>query len=389
MSPSSAGIGRNLALFFISLTVVCLCGELLIRWVSATRPEDASLLGRISSHAGKTGSKIWKSALSAYLTQPQSAHIIYDPALGWAPRPGGVSADGLYVFDQASSRSESPASAPSLEPDKGIVRIAIFGDSFTLGFDSPFKESWGYLLERSLNERGMAAEVLNFGVGGYGMDQAYLRWDKSGRPYRPNIVILGLRTENIRRNVNLFRPFYADSGVPFFKPRFLLEDGGLKLINAPTPVPEEIISILDNFDRWEHSGHERWKEGPMERLLSKSSLFALCRSIVKASIPATKPWTQSDQDLALAIILAFKRGVESEQGRFITVFLPHGRPNFSESAFLDKIKDSVELVDPQERFISEADRLGLDALIPSHYSLPANRIVADSLADHILNGASE
>ena len=44
-------------------------------------------------------------------------------------------------------------------------------------------------LQHKLKDAGIRAEVLNFGVGAYGMDQAYLRWREQGKNFAPDIVI--------------------------------------------------------------------------------------------------------------------------------------------------------------------------------------------------------
>ena len=44
-------------------------------------------------------------------------------------------------------------------------------------------------------------EVINFGVGGFGLDQAYLRYLEDGIQYKSHIVMIGFMSENIYRNV--------------------------------------------------------------------------------------------------------------------------------------------------------------------------------------------
>ena len=69
----------------------------------------------------------------------------------------------------------------------------------------------------------------------YGPDQGYLRYLRIGTEYNPHIVLIGYMSENIARNVNVFRPFYGRSysDVIFTKPRFKLRDGELVLLANP------------------------------------------------------------------------------------------------------------------------------------------------------------
>ena len=54
---------------------------------------------------------------------------------------------------------------------------------------------------------GSHIEALNFGVGGFGLDQAYLRYLEDGIQYNSHIVLIGFMSENIYRNVIPIVPF--------------------------------------------------------------------------------------------------------------------------------------------------------------------------------------
>ena len=131
--------------------------------------------------------------------------MIYDERLGWDNNPdfipsGGINA--LYTINSDGLRSTREYEKTPLED---TLRIAMFGDSFTFGGEVQDNETWSYHLENSLTEKGIRAEVLNFGVSGYGMDQAYLRWKYEGIAFEPDIVIFGFSPFDIRRNTNMFR----------------------------------------------------------------------------------------------------------------------------------------------------------------------------------------
>jgi hypothetical protein len=73
------------------------------------------------------------------------------------------------------------------------------------------------------------------------VDQAYLRFSRAVRDRAP-IVILGFFSENIVRSVSRDRGFRTNE--PFaLKPRFLLEDGALKLVPLPRLSEEEYASL--------------------------------------------------------------------------------------------------------------------------------------------------
>jgi hypothetical protein len=94
--------------------------------------------------------------------------------------------------------------------------------------------------------------VINFGVSGYGPDQALLKL-KRMYPKNPTpIVMMGYFSENISRIVNTYRFAYnlqrtgsfLHDGKPYFaptKPRFVLEDGKLHLIPNPVQSEDDLI----------------------------------------------------------------------------------------------------------------------------------------------------
>lgn len=165
----------------------------------------------------------------------------HHPVLGWTNTQGS-SSDHKYRFNSAGVRSDHdfsprPSSACAL-------RLAAFGDSFTLGNGVPNEDTWEECLARSRGD----FEVLNFGVGAYGFDQAYLRYLHEGRNFHADVVILGFMSENIFRNVNVFRPFYSSDywGNLLPKPRFLLENGQLSLKDNPLRTVQDVERLLND-----------------------------------------------------------------------------------------------------------------------------------------------
>jgi hypothetical protein len=75
------------------------------------------------------------------------------------------------------------------------------GDSFTFGLEVRYEDTWPRQLERLL---GPEFQVLNFGVDGYGVDQAYLRYRRDGLAWRPEIVVLGVIDDDFRRTMCVY-----------------------------------------------------------------------------------------------------------------------------------------------------------------------------------------
>src|SRR5215467_1589635 len=173
-------------------------------------------------------------------------YLIYDEREGWtiapsysdkrgedfssleglrSPRPDASFAD---LRSRHADRAEQPAS----------VRIALIGDSMTFGYEVRCEESWGHALEAHLHP---SAQVLNYAVAAYGLNQVFVRYEKEVRPWHPHIVIIGISSEMIRRINSIYPPLMNPdwAGFPFVRPRLVVKDGALTIINSPLPKPEE------------------------------------------------------------------------------------------------------------------------------------------------------
>ncbi|MBI3189024.1 MAG: SGNH/GDSL hydrolase family protein, partial [Ignavibacteriales bacterium] len=137
----------------------------------------------------------------------------------------------------------------ALTPPPQTLRIALFGDSFIHGDEVAFSATLGAYLEKEISE--IQSETLNFGISGYGTDQAVLMYEKRGQAYHPHVVLLGFLTEHIARNINRFRRFYIpELETPFLsKPRFLLDSSGsLSLASPLCYSPQEVLVLIQKND---------------------------------------------------------------------------------------------------------------------------------------------
>ena len=155
--------------------------------------------------------------------------LTLDPALGWLYRPGYIS-DSDHITDQGLRGFRSYAREPG-----DALRVASFGDSFVYGTEVSTSEAWGHVLEQV----APGVELLNYGVGGYGMDQAYLRYLRQGTELSPDFVLMGFTPVNLGRLVNVYRRFLSSSEFPLVKPRFQEAEGG-RLSRLPVPLQDTL-----------------------------------------------------------------------------------------------------------------------------------------------------
>ena len=148
--------------------------------------------------------------------------LALDPLLGWRYRAGyHDSVNTINAQGVRGSRIYSPAHAPS------VLRVAALGDSFVYGNEVADADAWPAQVERLFPQ----LEVLNYGVGGYGVDQAYLRFLRDGTALSPQVVVIGFTTDDLRRLVNVYRRFISNREYPLVKPRFRFDDrGDLELV---------------------------------------------------------------------------------------------------------------------------------------------------------------
>ncbi|MEA1926947.1 MAG: SGNH/GDSL hydrolase family protein, partial [Candidatus Auribacterota bacterium] len=213
---------RKLASNFILLLASLLIGfafcEIAVRILTSTDDDGQVYLKNKPLLPYRFPAAMVKKKLEHYFQNQNQAYVIDDDYLGWTIAPDHASSNGLYF-----SNSRGIRSAPyeyTLKPDPKVLRIALFGDSFTHGDELRFFQTWGYFLEKNLIEAGVSAEVINFGVGGYGIGQSYLRWNHLGKSFQPDIAIFGFQAENMQRTVNIIRSLYSrNTWLVFSKPR--------------------------------------------------------------------------------------------------------------------------------------------------------------------------
>lgn len=157
-----------------------------------------------------------------YQPQPEAKFAEYlghrHPVLGW---PAGDTFSPRHA-PESERRTNQPAF------------VSLYGESFTYGSEVGDEDAWGNRLAAKLEAR-----VDNFGVGGYGTDQAFLRFQLNTNDHS-RVVVLGIVTENLMRNVNQYRDLLYASGGLGFKPRFVLNaTNGLELVPLVTLSKED------------------------------------------------------------------------------------------------------------------------------------------------------
>lgn len=326
-------------------------------------------------------------------------YIAFDPALGWtiAPSTSRTAPSATYQSNSAAMRaSREYALAP---PEHGR-RLAAFGDSFTHCDDVENDECWTALLEQAVP----GTEVLNFGVSGYAPDQAWLRYQREGRAYRPCAVLIGYMVENVNRVVNRFRPFYQpETGITLGKPRFLLQGNHLELLPSPARSardfadPAWVERELGPNDFWYYPGLfsgsvlDASHFVRLARTASYQRRFGALKADNEEADEIAWAYQPGSEGLEVAsrILIEFARQVEADGATPVVlifgrksdvVAMRHGEKKVYEELLQRLNKADVSTIDLTERLYQESRRSGVERLIDKHYRPRGNEVVADALA---------
>lgn len=202
----------------------------------------------------------------------------FDALLGWTRRADstGTDTDHLgrtFTFHigaagERTCESRRPA-IKQLCPR--TLRISTYGDSYVFGRQVPFEHTWQ---ERIAARTGW--EILNFGVGNYGADQAVLRYESHCKVPQTDLVILGFVPETIVRIQAVWKHFSELGNVLAFKPRYT---GDKTTPFHPCPVGsiEDLVSyenILPTLCRDDRFYRERF----LRYCMTFPYVFSLLRS---------------------------------------------------------------------------------------------------------------
>jgi hypothetical protein len=119
--------------------------------------------------------------------------------------------------------------------------VSVYGDGVTAG---TAQSSYPAELERLLQ-----CEVTNYGVGGYGSDQAMLLSQSMRTIDRAPVSVIGHVSDNILRNLNQYRHLLDPGQELSFKPRLFFDGGELRTLEIP-------IRRREDFERLRTAPHD-------------------------------------------------------------------------------------------------------------------------------------
>lgn len=378
----------------VTLACTLLVLELVVRAAGEETPDGQFLFAGVALQPYALPMQRLAEQVAEYEDNLDLVTLVYDEWVGWKYRPNSLRQNGEFTINSSGLRSKREY---DIQPPADTLRIALFGDSFTAGDDARDEGAWSHLLEVNLNQAGIRTQALNFGVSAYGMDQAFLRWRHDGSVYSPDIVVFGLQAENLDRNVNVFRQLIHPMGPPFSKPRFVLADGKLHLVNSPAIPPVDLVETFESFRDHPLAVHEAYYSSRdyVKNWWSGSKLASYIYEVIKQQAEHEKVRYAPDSErarLGRAIVDAFAADVMAQGKAFIIVFLPH-QEYFSRLYYGKDIPYRFLLDDLSEiyHYISLADYLEPEHMDGKfwgetlHYGPELNHMLAELVAGEIID----
>jgi len=286
-----------------------------------------------------------------------------DAELGWRIQPNVAVTHvkpGAYEVavhtNNAGMRGTEPVSRTKAA---STTRIGVFGCSQTFGETVNDDETYVARLADTLPD----AELLNFGVRGYGTDQMLLYHQQEAAGYDLDVVVLAFAFYHMKRNATGFL-FYA-------KPYFELTGDELVLAGVPVPTPEQLKS--EDFSRYtwklaDHSVALRWFWAKARSLRT--------RGLYSENGPA---W-----QLSRALIGRFVESARADGSHVVLMNIDESRPELEGDLAGLAEELSVGLVDLGPT-LRAAGVDGVNYTLPAdnHWNPTGHELVAAELARHL------
>lgn len=249
-------------------------------------------------------------------------------------------------------------------PAPGVTRVLALGDSQTFGNGLSLPATWPKQLEEILNARGKTSEVVNAGLPASDTWQHRILFERLSRAYSPQVAVLAVYVNDVTKRYNVSKR-HVDSISNTWAKRiaYLLKQ-----------------SVLLLTLRQVHAGIKQGWEPSASAIKEKSILDGSDNREVEAG------WEEVERSIAAMKQSADERGIP-----LLVVVLPRkdqvdgSEPGLAYNMRMRAIGERLRV--PVIDVLSDLKRAYRDRranlFIPwdGHHSAPANRIIAEKVAD--------
>jgi hypothetical protein len=173
----------------------------------------------------------------------------FDPELGWVRKPDtsheekGKAGKTTWHTNHFGARIN-----PGYE--NFTSDISCFGDSFTFCRQVNDNETWEHYLSQLTK-----SNVINWGIGNYGIDQSFLRLQREYPGHPTPLVIIGIVPDTISRILSRWKHFYEYGNVFAFKPQFIFKNNKLELLPNIVNNEEKFLNYKKYYDEISQSDY--------------------------------------------------------------------------------------------------------------------------------------
>lgn len=328
----------------------------------------------------------WMASMPEFAPSQVDRYLTQRTSLGWGP-PMAAS----VVATLRARRDSEQANAPC---------ASAYGDSFTAGSgvadDDTYPHELGVIV---------GCGVANYGVGGYGSDQAFMLWRAQRHQDHARVVILGHLSENILRNVNQYRNLLYPGQEWFFKPRFVLDGDTLREIPIVVQRRDDFAALMRDPASVLH--HEAFLSRPRRGFPNSIAIarWALQDFHVRAKlarVPRHEPFYRADHptgalQLTSRILAAFAAEARAGGQSPFVVLIPMGddfayaiRMNrWPDQPLADALRETgVSVIHAGPSMLSRLQGENACKLFSDcngHYNALGYRMLAEVVADSVQN----
>ena len=260
--------------------------------------------------------------------------------------------------------------------------------------------------------------VLNLGVGNYGLDQGFLRLKREYRNARTKVVIMGVVPETIVRILGVWRHYYEYGNTFAFKPRFVVDGDGLSLI--PNFIDREdkfhdLPRYLPEIQRFDYFYRTRFKRHIIKfpyiisilrrggRNVPLISALLLRKAYQRVGKRYDRPWElilqhnnresinlyqqEAAVELMLGIVREFAEFADAERFTPLFLLMPYQTDleylertgTYYYRDFMAQVSRLVPTVDLTEKLLSVDENVYTSDFYGGHLNALGNQLVAQEL----------
>ena len=255
--------------------------------------------------------------------------ITFHPSLGYTQRADAVSKNGWCRLNNVAARWDKPVTRATTP---GLQRVMMMGDSYTHGFGLRQEDVW----TSQLANMSPGLEPLNFGVSGYSIAQAYLRFQELRPQMDYDTVVLSIVPRaDFWRDINVIRTaVFPDWRMDMPMPRAVIKDEALSFVHQhyesieafradnSAGISDTLREHLEAYDRFYFDS--LYEDTPVigNSMIYKTIVRVLAKFRRTALLKQYRDPQSEAANITHAIMTAMQSDAEADGARFVAFLLP-------------------------------------------------------------------